>query len=265
VPFPRTPLRRPPSPSFNIKRWTSNLECFPSFPPLSARFPIRRWAFGVRRFPPLPAPQAFTLFELLIVIAIIAILGGLAFPVYQGVIDRAKRVQAKNDLTQIVTAVNAYYTEYGRMPIPGSEADGTAGYTYGDTSVTGVKHSNDWLFNVLRPTPGLSGEQLNENPKLVSFITPPIAKDPNIPKGGLAQAGSLVNQWCDPWGSVYNIRLDSAYANSVSSNPPYTNAPSSNVVMGTAIAWSYGKDQQLGARGNGDANASGFDDVLSWQ
>src|SRR5258708_22699811 len=61
--------------------------------------------------------KAFTLIELLVVIAIIAILLGLVFPVFQGVLDRAKKVQAKNDLTQVVTAVNAYYTEYGKYPI----------------------------------------------------------------------------------------------------------------------------------------------------
>ena len=31
------------------------------------------------------------------------------------------------------------------------------------------------------------------------------------------------------------------------------------------IAYSYGKDGQLGAGGNGDATVSNFDDVLSWQ
>ena len=57
---------------------------------------------------------AFTLIELLVVIAIIAILIGLLFPAFRAVQDQARRTQAKNDLTQIVTAVNAYYTEYGK-------------------------------------------------------------------------------------------------------------------------------------------------------
>src|SRR5206468_681521 len=105
------------------------------------------------------ARGGFTLIELLVVIAIIIILMGLLFPAFRGVQDQAKRAQAKNDLTQIVTAVNAFYTEYGRMPIAASEANGSAGYTYGDTS-KGAAHANDWLFNVLRPIGGLSGEQL---------------------------------------------------------------------------------------------------------
>src|SRR5207253_2016987 len=60
---------------------------------------------------------AFTLIELLVVIAIIAILIGLLFPAFSAVQDQAKRTQAKNDLTQIVNAVNAYYTEYGKYPL----------------------------------------------------------------------------------------------------------------------------------------------------
>src|SRR5215813_14592343 len=63
---------------------------------------------------------AFTLIELLVVIAIIAILIGLLFPAFRAVQDQAKRTQAKNDLTQIVNAVNAYYTEYGKYPIAGT-------------------------------------------------------------------------------------------------------------------------------------------------
>src|SRR6266478_3407182 len=87
----------------------------------------------------------FTLIELLIVIGIIAILIGLLFPAFKGVQDQARRTQAKNDLTQIVTAVNAFYTEYGRYPTTAT-TDATA--TYG----LGSSRTNDVLFNELRGT-----------------------------------------------------------------------------------------------------------------
>src|ERR1700693_2642481 len=80
---------------------------------------------------------AFTLIELLVVIAIIAILLGLAFPVFQGVLERAKKVQAKNDLTQVVTAVNAFYTEYGRYPTV-ETTDAAATYGVGASSSKSV-------------------------------------------------------------------------------------------------------------------------------
>src|SRR5262245_707075 len=59
----------------------------------------------------------FTLIELVVVITVIVILMALLFPAFKGVQDQAKRTQAKNDITQIVTAINAYYTEYGKMPV----------------------------------------------------------------------------------------------------------------------------------------------------
>ncbi len=71
------------------------------------------------------AHGAFTLIELLVVIAIIAVLIGLSVPAYQGVQNTARKTQAKNDLVQIVTAVNAFYTEYGKYPLPpGTQDDG---------------------------------------------------------------------------------------------------------------------------------------------
>ncbi len=88
--------------------------------------------------------RAFTLIELLVVIAIIIILAGLLFAGLRGAQEQARRTQAKNDLTQIVTAVNAFYTEYGKYPI--SAATDAAG-TFGPTGQT---NTNNLLFNELR-------------------------------------------------------------------------------------------------------------------
>src|SRR5207249_1198831 len=101
-----------------------------------------------RRTPNAECRDAFTLIELLIVISIIIILMGLLFPAFRGAQDQAKKVQAKNDLTQIVTAVNAFYTEYGRYP--GSQNNDV---TYGARG-----QPNDQLFNELR---GLGSTAVN--------------------------------------------------------------------------------------------------------
>ena len=73
--------------------------------------------------------RAFTLIELLVVITIIVILMGLLFPAFRGVQDQAKRTQAKNDLTQIVTAVNAFYAGSRQVSSRNSEH-----YLWGDWS-----------------------------------------------------------------------------------------------------------------------------------
>src|SRR5436305_15271593 len=82
--------------------------------------------------------RAFTLIELLVVIAIIAILIGLLFPAFRAVQNQARQTQAKNDLTQIVDAVNAYYTDYGKYPI-----SGTSDVTFGPG---GSPTNNETLF-----------------------------------------------------------------------------------------------------------------------
>src|SRR5438046_9957658 len=106
--------------------------------------------------------RGFTLIELLVVIVIIAVLAGFAFPVYQSVQNSAKKTQAKNDVTQIVTAVNAFYTEYGKYPLTG-----TGDVTLGAGGTT----TSDGLFKTLR------GLDTTTNPRQVVFISLPDAKD----------------------------------------------------------------------------------------
>ena len=199
--------------------------------------------------------SAFTLIELLVVISIIAILIGLLFPAFKGVQDQAKKTQAKNDLMQIITAVNAFYTEYGVYPVPSGTT--IAGYTFGGNGDSS-NATNDQLFNELRAVVN-SGAI---NAKQIPFINPPVAKDVAKPRSGLGQGDG---KYYDPWGTLYKVRIDSTYANWVSTNPPYLNAPTWGGINTGVLAWSYGKDGMLGANGNGDSTTRDFDDVLSWQ
>src|SRR6266480_2206865 len=111
--------------------------------------------------------RGFTLIELLVVIAIIAILIGLLFPAFQAVQNQARRTQAKNDLTQIVTAVNAYYAEYGKYPLA---AGITTDTTFGPG---GSPTTNQTLFISLR---GGSLDTLLPPRPLVP-ISPPVVKE----------------------------------------------------------------------------------------
>src|ERR1043166_5781075 len=101
--------------------------------------------------------RAFTLIELLVVIVIIAVLMGIAFPVFSTIQNQARKTQAKNDVTQIVTAVNAFYTEYGRYPTV---------ETTDDKAIYGTTNNSGSLFTELR---GKSGSL---NTRLVVFISP---------------------------------------------------------------------------------------------
>lgn len=60
--------------------------------------------------------KAFTLIELLTVIAVIAILSGILIPVTGGVIKQARIAASKAQLWQYVTAIESFKTEYNYYP-----------------------------------------------------------------------------------------------------------------------------------------------------
>jgi len=130
--------------------------------------------------------SAFTLIELLIVIAIIGILMSLLFPAVNSAIDAARKAQAKNDVTQIATAVIAYETEYGRLPLPTK------------TSVDSV------LVNVLA---GI--DTGTNNPRGIVFLEVQAAK-----KG---KSGTNGSGFVDPWttNTPYYIAMDDDYDNTI--------------------------------------------------
>jgi prepilin-type N-terminal cleavage/methylation domain-containing protein len=223
---------------------------------------VSRWAFPRSALQERRSHHAFTLIELLVVIAIIIILAGLLYPAYNAVQSQAKRTQAKNDLTQIVNALNAYYTEYGKYPLV------TADTTYGPGGTV-----NNALFNELRATASAT-----QNPRQIVFISPPSVKDSANPRSGIALQVTTINgisvaigDFVDPWGTPYNVRIDGDYTNAVPN--PYGaqnvgGAGSDPVPLGV-IGWSRGKDQGLGTNGDNiyknPTTGAQSDDVISWQ
>jgi prepilin-type N-terminal cleavage/methylation domain-containing protein len=137
------------------------------------------------------SPRAFTLIELLIVIAIIGILMSLLFPAVNSAIDAARKAQAKNDVVQIATAITAYETEYGRLPLP-----------------TKTTVDND-LVAVLAGLPNNTN-----NPRGIVFLEVQAAK-----KG---KSGTNTSGFIDPWAisdnvpaRPYKISMDSVYSNEI--------------------------------------------------
>ncbi|HZV33994.1 MAG TPA: DUF1559 domain-containing protein, partial [Verrucomicrobiae bacterium] len=66
--------------------------------------------------------EAFSLLELLVVIAIIAILAALLFPALAKAKDKARQTQCGNDLHQLGLAFNLYHQDYAdTFPAPGSK------------------------------------------------------------------------------------------------------------------------------------------------
>ncbi len=61
--------------------------------------------------------RAFTLIELLIVVAIIAILAAIAVPNFLEAQTRSKASRAKSDMRSLATALEAYWVEHSKYPV----------------------------------------------------------------------------------------------------------------------------------------------------
>lgn len=190
--------------------------------------------FGVTKTS--PKKNAFTLVELLTVIAIIAILMGLLFPTIGAVKESGRKTQAKNDTVQLANAIKNFYTEYGEYP------DGLTG--------SPATLPVEVLEALMGTTAGAT-----INPRRTVFIEVPDAKG----RGEVRMGGYYEGKWLDPWGGEYRVAADSDYNNEISN--PYTGAGDTTLRTG-AIAFSLGKDK---AGGSG-AKESGTnkDDILSW-
>jgi len=205
--------------------------------------------------PPSRHTRAFTLIELLVVIAIIAILVGLLFPAFKAVQNQARSTQAKNDLTQIVNAVNAFYTDYGKYPIA--------------TNDNTISPDNSGLMYTLRADPTAANSNPNANnavnTRQIVFINPPYVKNDTA---GNRRSGVSTSdgRYYDPWRTPYAIKIDGNYDNQLA-NPYSLNAGPATLAIGI-IAWSFGTDGQSGSVPGPAADknlGNAADDVISWQ
>ena len=193
--------------------------------------------------------SGFTLLELMAVIVIVVVLAGFLFPAAHSVLEHARKVQAKNDLLQIETAVNAFYTEYGRYP---------TNVTGGDASYGPGFLSSKALFDELR------AKSASLNTRQIVFISPTEDASQTNPKGKIGSDG----QFHDPWGTSYSIKIDADYDNEVGNPYGGNGGGGPDPLRRGIISWSVGKDRTLGANGNNlfkDANGTQCDDVISWQ
>lgn len=85
--------------------------------------------------------KGFTLIELMITVSIIAILAGIAIPLYNNYVYRGKQVEAKSLLMTIKVEEELFFAENGcytmdPAPLPQSMELAKAGNVYKDTGVT---------------------------------------------------------------------------------------------------------------------------------
>ena len=173
----------------------------------------------------------FTLVEILVVIAVIAILMGLMFPALGMVKERAYMKQSLSDVKNIQMAVKSFKNDYQYLPIKpttaekgkdvvfyGSKARSTATTTKekcNDVFKTDSTLQTDYLdlFNTLcynNSDPTKNGVPPDDaktlNPKKVIYLTPTSKFVGASDKCGFR----------DPWGRPYVVFLDNDYDNKIS-------------------------------------------------
>lgn len=138
--------------------------------------------------------RAFTLIELLTVIAIIAILAAITFGVVRGVNERAAISQAKAELAVMTQALEAYKKQYGDYPQAGINVASPL-----TSSSLAVTHTQYYLFNALA---GKLGPKLDAyaGKRFVDLARFSLETE-NLP--ATTGTARVSNSFLDPWGRRY--------------------------------------------------------------
>lgn len=202
--------------------------------------------------------QFFTLVELLLVIAIIAILAGIAIPVVGGMNKKGRETKARAEINAIVTAIKQYEADYGTLPfIPSSNPENDIFITKTDppakTTGGGYDYAYDEVMAILMNLPP-DGKDYSDsaykrlgNPKRKRYLDPPA-------KTVKTEEGKNGYYFLDPWGRRYNIALDTGYDGKVNlgnckdkaggtenfGGEPAKKGSEDNYLMGKVFVFSYG-------------------------
>jgi prepilin-type N-terminal cleavage/methylation domain-containing protein len=253
---------------------------------LGAEFWLSEAAHGVNSIksmnarhtlPKRPA-AAFTLIELLTVIAIIAVLMGLLFPALSGAKEQARRADAGTNVRNIVAACKSYYNDYGKFPPVTGALDGDVNtngyYSFGDTSAGKCKVENSTLFDILRSINRGENNSYALNKRQQKYFEMGKAKDTKNPRGGFCDGNEFTKSQgalMDPWGAQYCVVLDADDDGTIDMGAFYSDlAGAQNAIRASAVCFSMGKDNIRGGKGyegkfRPTKSGEAPDDVVSWQ
>lgn len=209
--------------------------------------------------------QFFTLVELLLVIAIIAILAGIAIPVVGGMNKKGKETKARSEINAIKLAFQQFETDYGAFPqIKRSGVDIDDLITTKDSEKLDLKvvtsfnssdndnkkkkanNAYDEFMQILTMTivkdsliTGKDGGEAytttdNPNTKRKRYLDPPTKK---VKENFGGNEGYF---FLDPWGRRYNIALDWNYDGKIENTSSDKFGGETENLMGKIFIFSYG-------------------------
>jgi prepilin-type N-terminal cleavage/methylation domain-containing protein len=226
----------------------------------------------------LRAQFAFTLIELITVIAIIAILMALLFPAMTGAREGARRGKAGTVVRSIVNACKSYSTDYGKYPPVEEARDGGGGsgsdatLSFGDQQGGGCRANNNELFDVLRAINRGANSEHALNKRQQKYFEESKATDPKNPRDGFCDGkefeGDLQGRLMDPWGTQYCVVLDADGDETIKMGTFYTDQ--TDPIRFSAVAFALAKDGKRGGKGyegklRKEKSNEPPDDIVSWQ
>jgi len=148
--------------------------------------------------------RGFTLIEVIVAIAVVAILAGIITPSVIKHLDDSKRARAQNDCVVIGSTIASFYKDVARMP--NMNAAGTAGITL-LVSDGNIPTGNGWNTATTAATCDLLSNHLSANtPK--SQTTNMYPTTTTNPGSEFVWRGPYQNNFpADPWGNRYAVNI----------------------------------------------------------
>ena len=193
----------------------------------------------------------FTLVELLTVIAVIAILAGIAVPVVIGMQSKGKETAARADMNAIKLALTQFKADYSIFPVTG--ASGDTRYHAGFSAKADDKDIDTVIshLTLIAPKPG-TGNVPDDYTSTLNKKKRKYLDAPAKPVEALFEVDSSTNpkvgfMKLDPWGRRYNIAMDTNYDKKLELTATFLGTGSTaETIVGDIAIYSYGTAEDDG-------------------